>query len=257
MAQKSNPGAKRYPKTSDETKKRTPSSASSKTSPPPKNDKRKPKSRKSTKNTSLHPSRWKMVIVSVCLIAAFFLLFFDISRVQSNAMNPELWRNDVVLSWNPKFLSPHIEPGDIVLIRTEIDKWHGSDPNFLRCISSNNENVSFNQDELQINGVSIPRLSLTHSAIVRPEDEPNLWRETLPNGEQYRIMLPQHPLLGNLSGNVQLSQDTFFLAGDNRNASLDSRQKGAYSSSEIRGRALLILYTSKGDGIVGSWIKLI
>lgn len=191
------------------------------------------------------------------IIVAAFVLFFDISTVQSNAMNPTLWRGDVVLSWNPKLFSVQLAPGDIALFRTEAarnDKPpHSTDlePNFLRCISSYGEEISYNQDVFQINGVSLARTELTNRAIVRPVDVPDRWRETLPNGAHYDIILPQQRLTGNVSGRVAVESGMYFLAGDNRMAALDSRQTGVYSQNDIRGRALFVLYASENNGLIG------
>ena len=123
-------------------------------------------------------TRLKCVAIAMGIIVVAFVLFFDISTVQSNAMNPTLWRGDVVLSWNPKLFSVQLAPGDIALFRPEAaqnDKTpHSTDlePNFLRCISSYGEEISYNQDVFQINGVSLARTELTNRAIVRPVDVP-------------------------------------------------------------------------------------
>lgn len=172
-------------------------------------------------------------------------------------MNPALWRGDVVLSWNPKLFSVQLEAGDIALFRRDVDvegqmpQMDGLAPNFLRCISSYGEEISYEQDAIQINGRALPRTELTNRAIARPAEVPERWRETLPNGAHYDILLPRQRLTGNLSGRAAVERGTYFLAGDNRMAALDSRQTGVYGQDDIRGRALFVLYSAEHNGIIG------
>ena len=175
-------------------------------------------------------------------------------------MSPALHRGDIVVSWNPKLFSVSLTPGDIALVRPKNDGENPGDddlnPNFLRCIASNGEDISFNQDVLQIGGTPIARIPLTADAIVRPPDVPDRWRETLPNGARYEIALPRLRLTGNLSGSLKLSPESYFLAGDNRSASLDSRQNGAFAQSEIRGRARFVVRSAQNDGFIGHFFKI-
>lgn len=219
-------------------------------------------SKSQSKKRASPPALAKLRRFAVAAFAAVlvFFLFFDIGRVRSDAMAPALRRGDIVLSWNPKLFSVGLTPGDIALIRPKNDGEKSDDgdlnPNFLRCIASNSEDISFNQDVLQIGDTPVARMPLSSDAIVRPPDVPERWRETLPNGARYEITLPRLRLTGNLSGNLKLSPGAFFLAGDNRSASLDSRQNGAFDQSEIRGRALFVVVASQNDGFIGHLFKI-
>ncbi len=168
-------------------------------------------------------------------------------------MMPTLARNDLVVSWAPIWGNLTPAPGNIILINNNKSD---SEPNYLRLIANQSEEISYHSDRISVNGVPIQRLQLTNDAIVRPENEPEIWRETLQNGSKYRIMLPQHAIIGQLHGSVR-AQNGAFLAGDNRMASYDSRQNGLFEQNKLRGKALFVLESSRNDGLIANWFKLI
>ena len=210
---------------------------------------------KSTSRSKKKTSRSLCIKAIVCLVLLLSVLgvyCFDITPVSTNAMLPALNEGDVVLSWSPRWINSNYEPGDVILLANESSE---SAPNFLRLIAENGT-VSFKEDEIQIDGNKLKRLQLTNTAIVRPQDEPEIWRETLTNGAAYKIMLPQHAMTGALHGEVMLDKGVF-LAGDNRYASYDSRQHGELEREQMRGKALIVLESAKNDGLVGKFIKWI
>ena len=196
----------------------------------------------------------KISLSAVCAVVIALMTCFDLETASSNAMQPSIGRGDLVLSWAPLLVGADPDPGEIALV--EADKSAAS-PNFLRVAAEGNSEVRFEADQIAINGVAPKRLELTNPAIVRPGGGPDIWRETLANGASYRIMLPEQPLAGPVSGRVQLAQDELFLIGDNRMASYDSRQTGPAPKQRVRGRALFIVRSDSDDGIFGHWIKVI
>lgn len=203
------------------------------------------------KNASRHISL-KVTICFLMLLSLLSIYCFDITPVSTNAMMPALNEGDVVLSWSPRWINGNYEPGDVVLLANASSE---TAPNFLRLIAEDGT-VSFHEDEIQIDGNKLKRLQLTNTAIIRPQDEPEIWRETLANGAAYKIMLPQHAMTGSLKGEVILEKDVF-LAGDNRYASYDSRQNGAVDRKQMKGKALIVLESTKDDGFLGKFIKWI
>lgn len=195
----------------------------------------------------------KFVIACLAIAAALLVYFFDISRVRSNDMMPTLSKGDLVLSFAPGWISPELTPGQIALLRNDTNE---AAPNYLRVLANAGEAVTFESDRIAINGTAIPRIRLTNAAIARPVDEPEIWRENV-QGHYYKISLPQQPLAGTLSGTHQLTAGQYFLAGDNRMASYDSRQSGPADKTQIRGHALIILESMRDDGVLGHWLKLL
>ncbi len=232
-----------------------PKNTTTKRAPKRPNDTAKHPNPKSTSRSKKKSSRSlciKAIVCLVLLLSALSVYCFDITPVSTDAMMPALNKGDVVLSWAPKWIDSNYEPGDIVLVAQTSSE---AAPNFLRLIAENGT-VSFKEDEIQIDGNKLRRLQLTNTAIVRPQDEPEIWRETLANGAAYKIMLPQHAMTGALHGEVMLDKGVF-LAGDNRYASYDSRQNGELGREQMRGKALFVLESAKNDGLVGKFIKWI
>ena len=223
-----------------------------------KTSKSKPSARKSSKKGSSR-KRKTPSMPAVRIIAAALLILvlgtiycLDFSRVTSNAMMPTLAEGDWVVSWAPRWVHVGYEPGDVVWVNASESE---VSPNFLRLIAQNNAEISYYNDAIRINGVSPERRLLTNDAIVRPPEEPEIWRETLTSGVSWRIMLPQQGLYGANSGRVDLKNNDMFLIGDNRMASYDSRQRGVYSRDQVQGRALFILASARDDALLGHWIK--
>ncbi|MBQ9394761.1 MAG: signal peptidase I [Proteobacteria bacterium] len=192
----------------------------------------------------------KFALATAVVLMLAFVALFDVSRVTSNAMMPALSRGDLVLSWAPILVSQEFQDGDIILVKPLRD----SEPNYLRLIANHDEAIDYHDDKISVNGKQLSRLRLTSDAIVRPPEEPEIWRETLPSGARYRIMLPQQAIVGALNGSVCADHGAF-LAGDNRMASYDSRQNGLYDDTRLRGQALVVLESVRNDGILGSWLK--
>jgi signal peptidase I len=248
-------------KTSSKTKKTDAIDAleSSKSAPKRrKTSKVKPSARKSSKKGSSRKRQTQPVLAVRIIAAALLILMLgtiyclEFSRVTSNAMMPTLAKGDWVVSWAPRWIHVGYEPGDVVWVNaSESDVA----PNFLRLIAQNDAEISYNNDTFRINGISPERRLLTNDAIIRPPEEPEIWRETLTSGVSWRIMLPQQGLYGANSGRVDLKNNDMFLIGDNRMASYDSRQRGVYSRDQVQGRALFILASARDDALLGHWIK--
>ncbi|MCL2325907.1 MAG: signal peptidase I [Proteobacteria bacterium] len=223
--------------------------AKSNTKRPPASRARSPK-RKADATGNIRKAKWILCILGILAIA--FALCFDIRQVNANAMMPTLGKGDWVLCLAIPLASPTPRPGSVYFIpRKETD----SGPNFLRLLAGPGEHVEFEDDRVSIAGNWLPRRSLTSDAIARKPDAPLIWRETLSNGASHRIMLPGQSLLGSLHGNIQLGVGDYFFAGDNRTASLDSRHTGALAREKFTGRAFFVLWSARGDGLIGSWLK--
>lgn len=194
----------------------------------------------------------RLAVLAVVVLVLGTLYCLDFSRVTSNAMMPTLAEGDLVVSWAPRWVNVGYEPGDVVWVNENSSEVA---PNFLRLVAKDEAEISYNNDKVRINGVSLERRLLTNDAIVRAPEEPEIWRESLSNGASWRIMLPQQGLYGDNAGRVALKSNDMFLIGDNRMASYDSRQRGVYTREQVQGRALFVLDSARDDALLGHFIK--
>lgn len=228
-----------------------------------KGERRKGSEKKGSSSKKKTPScyqgvrRWASIILAcVVVFSAGFALTTDISTVETNAMMPTLSYGDIILSWSPKFIPYETQPGDIALIDRKSAFGEGSGPNFLRVISRGGT-IAYRGDRLTLNGEPLKRVLLTNPAIARPAGTPEIWRETLPDGRRYRIMILDDGLIGDDAGEMHLKNDGVFLAGDNRYAAYDSRRAGEFNADQIDGKALFILHSARNDGWFGHWFKML
>lgn len=212
-----------------------------------------PKTAKSAKKQRRRP-RFKIFAIAAAVPALLCFFLFDISRATSNAMLPTLAKGDVVLSFAPRWIGVRASPGDILRVDVSGDVGDVA-PNFLRCIASGGDEVAYSHDRFLINGTPLARIELTNRAIVRPQNAPDIWRETLPGGASYRISLPRLAISGFNEGKAKISPGAVFVAGDNRFAAYDSRKFGEIERKNIRGKAILILRSTQNDGLLMRWIK--
>ena len=203
------------------------------------------------KQTSISTAIKRMLYLALFLLLTAILLL-DVDQADSVAMQPAIYKDDLVVSFAPPFVRQKPSAGHVYLIRSDDT---ARAPSFLRIIACGRQTVAYNTDIIKLNRQPLKRMKLTNDAIVRPPDSPEIWRESLENGETWRIILPQNPVYGRLVGSVPLSPDACFAAGDNRMAAYDSRHFGAIRQDRIAGRALFILHTKQEDGLLGAFIK--
>ena len=143
--------------------------------------------------------------LAILLIAMVRLSWLEPAGVTSDSMENTLKVGEKFLVDHRKSLSGTWKRGDIVLIETVNDQW-GEDTLVKRVIALPGETVEVVGGQAMINGKALKENYLKEAA----EDE----------------AVP--PLV--------LGAGQYYVMGDNRNNSADSRQYGSVSNDEIRGR---------------------
>lgn len=148
--------------------------------------------------------------ISIALIVAFLIrsFLFQPYRVQMGSMLPTLHENDLIIvnKLNYRFNEP--DRGDIVVFHPP----NGSNVFYVkRVIGLPGETIEIKNGEILINGIPL-------------------------NEDYLNITTP------GIYGPVTLNDDEYFVMGDHRNNSLDSREFGPISKKSIVGKASLILW---------------
>lgn len=154
-------------------------------------------------------------ILSFVIIPQYFVRFVV---VNGQSMNYCLENNEILLVnvWSGKF--GHISRGDVVDARGKEtqDLW------IKRVIGLPGETLSIHNDTIYINGKALEE-SYLDEAYVQSQKE------------QYGSFMDDMQ-------EITLGEDEYFLLGDNRRHSLDSRKVGVFHRKDIVGIAQYIVY---------------
>lgn len=166
----------------------------------------------------------------ICLIAVFLLTKFVIRPVQvdGKSMYPTLEDRDIGLMnvFSAKFLE--IKRYDVVVVYNEekSENW------VKRIIGMPGDTISASEDKVYINGEAIeePYLDMDYVNSIRND------------GGYFTQDFDER----------QLGEDEYFLMGDNRPVSYDSRYVGPFTKDEIRGKDVYVVYPFNHLKIVGN-----
>lgn len=139
---------------------------------------------------------------------------FNYYRVSSSAMSPTLNRGDIVVVDTWRYKVSEVEKNDVVLFtppKTFADqnsKW------LMRVVARHGDSVDIIDSHVEVNG------ELMKEGVVLGD--------AVPDAQQ------------------RLDKDAFFVMGDNRRNSNDSRYWGLLPHSQIHGKARVVVYTDSG-----------
>jgi len=157
---------------------------------------------------------YALVIVVVLLIKTYV---FSPIKVNGDSMMPTLHNKDIMILNEIGYYLNGLDRFDIVVVKTENDLL------IKRVIAFPGETVRFFEDELYINGELVEQdflHAITHNFEMGEVNE-----EVVPDGH-------------------------YFVVGDNRGDSLDSRTIGSVSKDQIMGKTSFIVYPFKRIGSV-------
>lgn len=148
-----------------------------------------------------------ILLLAVVLVALIRFSWLEPASVTSRSMENTIKVGERLLVDHRRSLSGTWERGDLVFIETTNDKW-GDDTLVKRITGLPGESVQILSGQLFINGKELPENYLKE----RPREE-NI-------------------------GPIVLGSSEYFVMGDNRNNSGDSRDFGPVSNAEIKGRII-------------------
>ena len=207
------------------------------------------------------------VIVQALLIALVFRTFlFQPFSIPTGSMVPTLLIGDYLLvskfsygysrysfPWSPplfdgRILGDEPERGDIAVFRLPRDP---SLDYIKRVIGLPGDRIQMRDGQLFINGAAVPRepsgFYVETNSFGEPFEVP-IFRETLPNGVSYDTLDADPSSSGDNTPEFVVPAEHFFMMGDNRDNSLDSRfTVGMVPHENFVGKAQVIFF-SIGDG---------
>lgn len=157
--------------------------------------------------------------------------------VSSDAGNPNLIAGDYVLGDFDFYNSKQPEYGDLVVFSTNTGNY------VYRVVGLPYDTLNIENNLVKYkNKKSVATLV---STFTWKKFETEEFTETLPNGFKYSIYRNKTPLYADKATikNIIVPADTYFLLGDNRDNSVDSRYLGFIQRQQIQGK-LLTLYFS-------------
>lgn len=157
---------------------------------------------------------WILTII-ISVIIVVFLNFFILrtARVEGSSMDATLQDGDLGITWVFKAKYLEIKRFDIVVIdEKEKGNW------IKRVVGLPNETVEYQNGKLLINDKEVEEPFLTHR------------------------------FLGN-APKITLKENEYFVVGDNRNNSTDSRVIGPVKKDEIKSSGFLVIYPFHRFGV--------
>lgn len=127
-----------------------------------------------------------------------------------------------------------LERGDVVVFIYPVDE---SKDFIKRVIGLPGDEIQTSGQELYVNGARVGHMSISPSDDLSDSDQYTYYRETL-DGEAYTIRYHRYYSLPDRQFTVP--EGMFFVMGDNRDNSQDSREWGAVPEKHLKGKAMFV-----------------
>ncbi|RUM26453.1 signal peptidase I [Rhizobium vallis] len=208
----------------------------------------------------------KVIIQALILAMLIRTVLFQPFTIPSGSMMPTLLVGDYIfvnkfaygyskysLPFSPDIFSGRLfgsdpKRGDIVVFRfppnPEVDY-------IKRCVGLPGDHIQVTDGVLYVNGKPVPKVadgSFTSDYKLDPGEDVPVFRETLDNGKTYDT-LDQSPVSrGDNTREFIVPEGHYFMMGDNRDNSLDSRfDVGFVPAENLVGRASVIFFSLGND----------
>ncbi len=211
-------------------------------------------------------SGWFGLIMAVVAALAIRSLAFEPYNIPSSSMVPTLLIGDYLfitkfdygysrhsfpfsLPIIPKGRTFYVQPerGDIVVFKKPPED---KTDYIKRIIGIPGDTIQVKNGRLYINNLIVPREDQGQEYWDTEAGRQLYTRyiETLPNGVSHTIYELTDNNTYDETDPVVVPEDYFFMMGDNRDNSLDSRYFGLVPAENLEGKARLIFYSTNGDG---------
>ncbi|RMH79584.1 MAG: signal peptidase I [Acidobacteria bacterium] len=183
--------------------------------------------------------RWLRELVIVLVVVLFIRAFLvQAYNIPSGSMKPTLLVGDFILVNKLVYRFTEPQRGDMVVFRWPVDPRI----DFIkRIVGVPGDRVQVVADRLFINGKEVPRRYL--GEVLEDGNRKIIYQEELPNGVKYTIAHYENPLLPARTVYYEIPEGYYFVMGDNRDNSEDSRYWGLLPRENIVGKAFVIYFS--------------
>jgi signal peptidase I len=165
----------------------------------------------------------QIVILAFAIFLFMYLLVFQPHKIKGDSMQPNFPNAEYLLTDKVTYRFGEPKRGDVIVFKAPVDE---SEEYIKRIIGLPGETVSISEGKVFINGTQLNEIYL-------------------PNN----LYTPEGPFLNN-GEEVKVPDGEYFVMGDNRPFSSDSRAWGFVTKAEITGRAWLIYWPLSKAGTV-------
>jgi len=186
-----------------------------------------------------------VIVIAAIIAVVGKMFFFEVAKTKDYSMVPTLVSGDVFMVWTKGLLGK----GDIAMCSNPENP---SEMVALRIIGLPGEKVSFARNHILMDGYMVqhsvkdPILYMDNTSGERLEYAVNIAEEAL-GGKVYNVALMDRAG-GKEASEVVVPNDQFFVVGDNRNMSRDSRNFGTVPIDSCIGRAVFLLWPGEDSG---------
>ena len=212
----------------------------------------------------------KTIIVALIIAIIIRSFIFQPFYIPSSSMEPTLLIGDRIFvskyiygfskhsfPFSPSIFNERIfykqpEQGDLVVFKTPVDN---RTDYIKRLIGLPGDEIQFREGNIFINDIKIIRKKINTNNLVRCGEflfKVNAYEEILPNGAKHIAVYNESGTLQNTK-KFKVPENHFFLLGDNRDCSKDSRYLGHISFVNLVGKARIIFFSN--DTVEGSLLK--
>ncbi|RFB96176.1 signal peptidase I [Rhizobium leguminosarum bv. trifolii] len=208
----------------------------------------------------------KVIIQALILAMVIRTVLFQPFTIPSGSMMPTLLVGDYIfvnkfaygyskysLPFSPDIFSGRIfgsapKRGDIVVFRFPPNP----DIDYIkRCIGLPGDRIQMKEGVLYVNGKPVPKVpdgAFTSDYKLDPGADVPVFRETLDNGKTYDTLDQSPASRGDNTREFIVPEDHYFMMGDNRDNSADSRfDVGFVPAENLVGRASVIFFSLGND----------
>lgn len=191
---------------------------------------------------------WGFFILFIAILILLRIFVWEAVIVEGHSMDPTLANKERLIIVK----TASIKRQDIVVAKEYNDAAKQSKNIVKRVIGMPGDTISFDNDVLTVNGkvISEPYLNTYQSAFAKDKLDKTYQYSAYFQGLAKNASAFTQSSTGQINFTVKVPEGQYFLMGDNRLVSQDSRIVGAFSKKDIIGTAKLRIWPLKKIGLL-------